>query len=654
MIGSLLYVLIAVAILSFLIFIHELGHYYTARRVGMRVDAFSIGLGRPIFTWKRDGVEWRLGWLPFGGYVKIAGGEEEEGVDPYQIRDGFFGRPPLDRIKVALAGPMANLFFALLIFFGLWAVGGRVKNFTDFTPIIGYVDPDSVLFKEGVRPGDEITYYGTHPYQSINDHLVAPMTQASDIRVRGNHVNHTTSERRPFEIQVQGYPNPLLFDKELLTAGILEPASYLIYDPKGQDLGPTSLAAGSPLLNSGIESGDRIVWANGESIFSQMQLARLMNNDRVLLTVQRDHKTFLRRVPRVLVQELKLDPDFREELVDWQYEAQLHRQKVLKLYAIPYNMTADGVVESVFKFIEPEQQQQAFPEVVTSPFNEPLEVGDRIVAVNGTPIKHAYELLGQLQEPKVLLIVLRGGDLSPTNIQQANVQLTQEINGPALQKLVAAIGLPDAPTAEGSLHLLPAITPKSYREFAVTPEAQARLTNELAKRKTAIEAIDNSDKRSQLLHKLEESEWQLHLAPPYFSDRKVVYNPSPLRMFGDVWEDIWRTLSALVSGRLSPKWMAGPIGIVQVVQENWKSSIKDGIYWIGVISLNLGILNLLPIPVLDGGSICFSLFEMITGRRLKPKTMEKLIIPFALLILTFILFLTYQDLLRIFGRFLKW
>ncbi len=79
--------------------------------------------------------------------------------------------------------------------------------------------------------------------------------------------------------------------------------------------------------------------------------------------------------------------------------------------------------------------------------------------------------------------------------------------------------------------------------------------------------------------------------------------------------------------------------------------VKEALFWMGVISLNLGILNLLPIPVLDGGHICFSLFEMVTKRRLKAKTMERLIIPFVVLLIGMIVFVTYHDLSRIFSRF---
>src|SRR5271166_5372441 len=103
MFSSLSYLILAIFGLSFLIFIHELGHYWMARRVGMRVETFSIGFGRPILSWVRDGVTWQIGWLLFGGFVRIAGTDTEKDTDPYKVPDGYFGKSPLDRIKVSAA-----------------------------------------------------------------------------------------------------------------------------------------------------------------------------------------------------------------------------------------------------------------------------------------------------------------------------------------------------------------------------------------------------------------------------------------------------------------------------------------------------------------------------------------------------------------------
>ena len=100
---SLLYLILAAFALGFLIFIHELGHYWIARREGMTVEAFSIGFGKPLSLRSTRGVggDGSFAGFPSGGYVRIAGMEKKGALEPYQIPDGFFGKKPWARIKVA-------------------------------------------------------------------------------------------------------------------------------------------------------------------------------------------------------------------------------------------------------------------------------------------------------------------------------------------------------------------------------------------------------------------------------------------------------------------------------------------------------------------------------------------------------------------------
>jgi len=649
---NLIYIVVAILGLSFLIFIHELGHYWMARRVGMRVETFSIGFGRPLYTWVRDGVKWQIGWLLFGGYVKIAGQELEKGVDPYSVTDGFFGKSPLDRIKVAFAGPFVNIVFALVAFGLLWAVGGREKSFSEFTHKIGWIDPKSELYTLGVRPGDEITSYDGHPFQEAKDHLYAPMLGGDEVEVRGNKVDYFTGEKKPFTFSVKPCPNPAFVEKGVKTVGVLRPTNYEIYNrlSSGAD---NPLPEGSPMLSSGIRYGDRIVWADGDMIFSQMQLSHTLNDGRALLTIQRDGQTFLKREPRVEVQELKLDPQFKEELTDWQYEAQLNSVKFPKLYTIPYNLTNDAVVEGDVKYIDKDKQAEAFPVNPLSPQEEPLKKGDKIIAIDGFPITRSYELLARLQSHYVNVIVARNSsEIAKVKSTEADEDFDRELEMKDLQTIVKSVGTDHVVHDAGDFHLLNPIVPKMRNEFILSPEKQALATTELLAKKKEIESIEDPNKRSYAMQLLESQEKELMLGLP-IQDRRVVYNPGPVQQFEVVYQEIVRMLGALVSGHMNPKFLSGPIGIVQVMRENSRVSWKESLFWLGAISLNLGILNLLPIPVLDGGTIAITLFELITRRRMNPKTLEKIIIPFAILLIAFFVFLTYHDISRIFNGLWK-
>jgi regulator of sigma E protease len=155
MIVNILYILLTFLGLGFLIFIHELGHYFAAKKVGMKIEVFSIGFGKPIYSFKRNGVKWQICMLPFGGFVKIAGMEKEGDIEPSQIKDGFFGQKPFSRIKVSLAGPLVNLVFAFLAFSIIWTCGGRKKNFSEYTKKIGFVEQQSNLYFE---KGDKFSH----------------------------------------------------------------------------------------------------------------------------------------------------------------------------------------------------------------------------------------------------------------------------------------------------------------------------------------------------------------------------------------------------------------------------------------------------------------------------------------------------------------
>lgn len=644
-----MYILLAIIGISFLIFIHELGHYLMAKRVGMRVETFSIGFGRPLYAWEHNGTKWQIGWLPFGGYVKIAGTDLDKEQNPYEVSDGFFGKKPIDRIKVALMGPVANLLFAILAFALLWAIGGREKNFSEFTKKIGWVDTESELYAHGVRPGDEIIAYDDQPYQSSRDNLYAPMMADNKLRIRGNKINYSTGEKVPFDYDLKLYQHPSAIEKGIKTIGVLNPASYIFYEHL-TDGSENALPEGSPLKNSGIQYGDRLVWVDGELVFSLPQLNNILSGKRVLLTIERNGKTMLVRVPRVHLQDVRPDAEFKEEITDWQFEAKLNQVKMQNLYVLPYNITNSNIVEAPLKFVDKEQQEKTFPVQLESEIDASLLPGDKIIAIGGVQVRQAFELLKELQTYRVNVIVQRNPALlQPESTENADQHFDQEIHIDQIARIAQSIGTKNPIAHDGDYSLLKPVIPKTRSAFQLSPEKQALLAAELKEQRKMIESIEDPERKHQAQRLFEQQEQRLLLGLPSVQDRRVQYNPSPIALFENVFSEIRRTLIALLSGNLNPKWMMGPIGIVQIVHDTAMSSLKEGLYWLGAISLNLGVLNLLPIPVLDGGTILMSMIEIVSGRKMHPKTLERLILPFAILLIGFFIFLTYNDVMRIFS-----
>jgi len=640
MIASIVYAIFAILGLGFLVFIHELGHYFMARKNGMRVEAFAIGFGKPIYTWEHKGVKWHIGILPFGGYVKIAGMHKEKGVEPSDIPDGFYGKTPWQRIQVALAGPVVNIVFALVVFTGLWFFGGRNKSFSEFTHRIGWVDPKSALYEKGVRSGDIIQKYDGREFTGIKDLFVASLMNDGHLRIEGQKVDYITGEKKPFDYTLETYDDlsPTGIKEKMSTIGVLSPAQYLIYDHK----------EGAHL--AGIQPKDRLIWVDGEIIFSLKQLSSLINESSAFLTVLRGDEIIQTKVPRVPLDDLKLSAIEKAEVGDWQYEAGL-KSKFQDLYFIPYNLSPIGQVEGRFPFIDEEDQKKAFESCERCGLFTPLQEGDQILAVDGIHIKTAYEALDLLQTRRVLAIVDRDPTAAKTVSWQHADDEFDRFNKKNLSQIIASIGGEHPVDHAGNLFLLNRMVPQSLMELPLSLAQKSQLAKEFEKARKQVEKIQDPQKRRERIETLEKEKNKLVLGIPSLRDREVRYNPSPWQQFGSVFGDTWRTLSGLVSGSLSVKHVSGPVGIVHAVHQSWMIGVQEALFWLAVISLNLGIVNLLPIPVLDGGHIMFSLYEVITRRRLSSKVMERMIVPFIGLLVGFFVYVTYQDIARIVSKF---
>jgi regulator of sigma E protease len=628
MIVNFLYFLLALFGLGFLVFIHELGHYFMARRVGMKVEAFSIGFGKPFYTWEHQGVKWQLCYLFFGGYVRIAGMEKKGSIEPHEIPDGFYGKRPWQRIQVALMGPIANFIFAFVVFIAIWALGGREKPFSEFTQLIGWVDPQSHLYEEGLRAGDQIESYNHRPYKGYSDLFYAAILDHQKGDLKGYHHDYLDQGKEPFSTSLDS-------SREIRA---LLPASYVIYSNPIKD---------SPLLNSGIQEGDRVLWVDGELIFSQAQLSQVLNQPKTLLTVQRGGKTFLARVPRLSVADLRLASSSLAELDDWQNEAGL-KTRVKQLFFIPYNLDLRGVIENAVSYIGADSDEHLPKAAERSPLDTPLERGDRIIAVDGIPVNSSFKLLAELQTKHAQIIVQRRQNAPIPSWKDEDAHFYEGVQWDRLQQMIQSIGTGAPVTSEGELHLLSPIELKPFSAFAAAQSDHGQ--DRLAAQMKEIEAIKDPKARAKALAQLEQEQnkFKLGFMP---QDQLVNYNPSPGALFVSSCKDTWRTLVALFSGNVNPKYMSGPVGIIEVMHHGWGVGVKEALFWMAVISLNLGIFNLLPLPVLDGGHICFSIIESITKKPIKAKVMELLIIPFIILLVAFLIFVTYHDLMRVFGRF---
>jgi regulator of sigma E protease len=163
-----------IALILVVVFIHEYGHYYFAKRYGVGVTDFSIGFGKEIIGWNdKSGTRWKICWIPLGGYVKFFGdrnvfsqADQEKIINQYSKVDQeklFVLKPLYQRALIVLAGPLANFLLAIVIFFSVYTFVGK-----DFTPaVINEVQNDSPAMTAGLKNNDIIVSIDGNKVKSI-------------------------------------------------------------------------------------------------------------------------------------------------------------------------------------------------------------------------------------------------------------------------------------------------------------------------------------------------------------------------------------------------------------------------------------------------------------------------------------------------------
>ncbi len=175
--------------ISALVSVHEYGHFWVARRCGVRVEVFSIGFGRELFGWNdRHGTRWRISALPLGGYVRFFGDADAAsarqvdaaGLSPAERSVSYQGQSVGRRAAIAAAGPIANFLLAIALFFALFITLGQ--PFT--APVVDQVSPGSAAQAAGIQPGDRFLAVDGRDIESFEDlRLLMRLNQGTPVTV---------------------------------------------------------------------------------------------------------------------------------------------------------------------------------------------------------------------------------------------------------------------------------------------------------------------------------------------------------------------------------------------------------------------------------------------------------------------------------------
>ncbi len=270
-------------VIGVLVTVHEFGHYWVARRCGIKVLTFSIGFGTCL--WRRyggqDGTEYAIRAIPIGGYVRMLGERAEEGeVDESERHRAFDRKPLLARAAVIVAGPAFNFLFAAIAFALVQLMGVE-----GLRPLVGEVVPGSTAAQAGFRPGDELRSVAGEPtslWVTASPMIVAAAfdKRAIDIEV----VDDSGRERRR-SVDLQGISAEDIAQRSILDLlGIVPdrpPLPAVIEE----------VVADSPAAAAGLLAGDRVIEAAGESIENWGDLViaiRARPEQAIRLLVERD------------------------------------------------------------------------------------------------------------------------------------------------------------------------------------------------------------------------------------------------------------------------------------------------------------------------------------------------------------------------------
>lgn len=548
-------VLLAIIPLGFIIFIHELGHFYAAKRSGIKVNAFALGFGPKLIAFQRGDTEYRLCLLPFGGYVQMEGENPNEQTGaPGEFASASLG----SRAFVVVAGPAVNLLFGVLVYWLVFAaglntdsarlIGGLTgQSLGKQTPIqIGWLDDDGPAAAGGLMPGDTIV--------SMNGDTVStwPTFQTKIL---------TSAEKRiALVVERNGEHQTLFVTPEAMPS--IRGKLGMLHVSSKRKTEVRDVAAGSFAATAGIQAGDLIETLNGETLYNVPAFGSQMWHP-------------------------------SSEWLGAKHQALYHR---INQHPTPLEIGIRRGEETLTIQLPVQWRITANVQPESSAETAGIQNGDILVSLNGAAVDSAslYTQLTTITDKPLEFSLLRQGVEKTVTLPQANVS-----------------GL------------------------------QTSLTQP---------PVETSEKNGEApLYGLT---WQTSLSGMQLAPQTVLlpeYNV--FTAFGKGVEATWltfttvtRTLQQLIGGEVSPKHLTGPIGIANVTSRMFdRVGLTSVLFFIGFISINLCIVNLLPIPIADGGHLLFFAIEKIRGRPMPRKAQEIVQQVSIYLLIALFLYITWFD-----------
>ena len=260
-------ILAVIVVLGLLVTFHEFGHFWVARRCGVKVLRFSVGFGKPLWsTVDRHGTEFAVAAIPLGGYVKMLD-EREAPVPEDQLDQAFNRKTVWQRIAIVAAGPIANFLLAIVAYWALFVAGT-----TTVAPIVGPVTPNSPAAEAGLPQGSEITAIqgdAMRSWEEINLKLVSMIGFNGELEIEARPEGSSAS--RAYQLPISRY---------MVRQDPPQPLETLGFVPWRPDV-PAVLGQvleGQAAAEAGLQPGDRITSLNGEPVRDWMQFVEIIRD----------------------------------------------------------------------------------------------------------------------------------------------------------------------------------------------------------------------------------------------------------------------------------------------------------------------------------------------------------------------------------------
>jgi regulator of sigma E protease len=591
-------VLLTVLAVSLLILVHELGHFIAAKLVGMRVEVFSIGFWKKLLAFKIGETEYRLSLVPLGGYVRVTGESPEEGKGkPHE----FWSKTPGQRAIFIVGGVAMNLVLALVLFIVAFAIG------VPFTVgEVGETRKGESAWEAGLKPGDRIV-----KVDDIENPTFIELTRV---------VALTNRDRVRLEVERSGrtlaFTLEPRYDAEvgLKLVGILPP-----FEPVVSGLAKIGGEDGvSPAKDAGIEIDDRILAINGKRVETAYELTSELANyphDELELLVERDGETFAAR--------LVTEP-------------------------VPLRLIGIQGVGTTIELLEGGGPAERLG----------LKVDDRITAVNSVPVESQVEIekAARAALGDVSLRLLRAGD--KLTLQAAIPDLK------ALERFFASVLFESSTTLtyveEGGpawgVGMRPGDRMVSVAGNQVeTWEDVLVEGSKVAGKEHEMQWARGDETITALVMPVENTDLSPgHLGIILAKDKTAPERYGALGAVHKGLANTFRTFSEIVlmlrgfaTRQVSPRNMGGILTIAVASYHAAREGIGKLLYLTAVISAAIAMLNILPIPVLDGGHLLFIAVEKLRGRRLGERALTiAQTVGFVLLVLL-VVYVTRNDIARL-------